>query len=333
MMKKNTVAVVVALMFSGTIHAAEEVESLGFLPFWYAGVSLNYGHYLDAQNGSKERTGLNHIVDGVHLGHQFNPYLGAEVEYQYLGNAGRQGQAGELRGSYRQLATAIRLGHALTERTYGYVKVGVSGWMEVDERGEGLSGVVGVGASYQLLDNLALRLEYQYTDRIGNASLGESSHHMGALGVSYAFGRTKPVIIERVRDVVVEREVEKVITKTQTIVLNGRTQLLFATNSSVLENTESLEAIVEQLKKQPTLNVTVAGYTDDVGSEKYNLWLSGRRAQRVADYFVQQGIESERIEALGFGGGDPIVKTQTKEGRAMNRRVEITLVPSQADTQ
>lgn len=327
-MKKSAIALV--LMCSGVAHAKEEAESLLFLPFWYAGVSLNHGHYSGAQNDLRERTGINHIIDGLHLGYQVNPYLSAEVEYQYLGNAGNQAVEGELSGSYRQLVSALRVGHALTERTYGYVKLGGAGWMASDGHGEGLAGVMGMGASYDVNDHLSLRLEYQYTDSIGNECLGEASHHMGSVGVSYVFGRSEPVIVEKVREVVVEREVEKVITKEQTVVLNERSQLMFAHNSSTLVSTKPLASIVAQMSTQP-LSMVVTGYTDSTGAEKYNRWLSERRAQKVADYFIKSGIAPSRVQVIGLGESNPIADNTTEEGRAMNRRVEIMLIPQHAE--
>ncbi|HIF9114918.1 TPA: outer membrane beta-barrel protein [Photobacterium damselae] len=283
MMKKHTTAVVIALMFSGGAQAKKEADSLAFLPFWYAGVSLNQGHYSGVQNEPRTRTGINKVIDGLHLGYQINPYLSAELEYQYLGNMGSQT---ELSRNYRQVVAALRAGHALTERTHGYIKLGGASWMVSDSEGEGLAGVMGIGTSYDINDHLSLRLEYQYTTRIGNERLGEASHHMGAMGVSYVFGPKEPQTMKNVQEEVapeevVEHKAEKTVTKKQSIVLNELSQFVFANNSSTLINTKPLAEIVTQMKAQP-FNAVITGYTDSIGTEKYNVWLS--KGRKPPDY-------------------------------------------------
>src|SRR5579863_2423146 len=75
----------------------------------------------------------------------------------------------------------------------------------------------------------------------------------------------------------------------------------------------------------PSLHVAIEGHTDSVGSDQYNQSLSERRAQAVRDYFVQQGIQSNTVEAHGFGKNEPIASNDTPEGRQQNRRVELIL--------
>ena len=75
----------------------------------------------------------------------------------------------------------------------------------------------------------------------------------------------------------------------------------------------------------PSLHVAVEGHTDSVGSDEYNQNLSEQRAQSVRDYFVQQGIAANSIEARGFGKREPIASNDTPEGRQQNRRVELIL--------
>ena len=77
------------------------------------------------------------------------------------------------------------------------------------------------------------------------------------------------------------------------------------------------------LKNNPTLKLTVQGYTDNVGSEGHNQKLSENRAQAVVDELVTLGIEVSRLTAKGFGWQNPIADNTTPEGRAKNRRVEL----------
>jgi len=110
---------------------------------------------------------------------------------------------------------------------------------------------------------------------------------------------------------------------------------LIANMSDVLFRSGSFELLPgarERLAKvsgivlaYPSLHVAVEGHTDGVGSDEYNQELSEHRAQSVRDYFVQQGIPANAIEARGFGKSEPIASNDTAEGRQQNRRVELVL--------
>ena len=73
--------------------------------------------------------------------------------------------------------------------------------------------------------------------------------------------------------------------------------------------------------------IVASGHTDSKGSSDYNQKLSQRRANSVARYLSAQGVVDARTEAVGFGEGEPIADNTTSEGRSLNRRVELTLVP------
>ncbi|PID68226.1 MAG: cell envelope biogenesis protein OmpA [Flavobacteriia bacterium] len=88
---------------------------------------------------------------------------------------------------------------------------------------------------------------------------------------------------------------------------------------------EKLDMIAEIMIKYPKANFSIDGYTDSQGNDKYNQGLSERRAQAVMKYLVQKGVASSRLRAVGYGESNPIADNKTKDGRALNRRVEITL--------
>jgi outer membrane protein OmpA-like peptidoglycan-associated protein len=78
--------------------------------------------------------------------------------------------------------------------------------------------------------------------------------------------------------------------------------------------------------------VAVYGYTDDIGTQTYNLQLSQRRAEAVRDFLVQAGISPTIMSAKGFGKSDPRVPGDSDQARAANRRVEIGIVDSKLIT-
>lgn len=94
------------------------------------------------------------------------------------------------------------------------------------------------------------------------------------------------------------------------------------------ENREVLSRIGGVLMTLKGYSIYVYGYTDDVGSQEYNLKLSERRAETVRDYLVHAGLDPNIITTKGYGKTDPRVPGDTAKDRAINRRVEIGIVDS-----
>lgn len=89
----------------------------------------------------------------------------------------------------------------------------------------------------------------------------------------------------------------------------------------------TLNSVAIVLRKYNKTSITVTGFTDNVGSAAYNQQLSEHRAQSVGSYLVSQGISPNRLFTQGMGKRDPIAPNDSPAGRAMNRRVVITLRP------
>jgi len=105
-------------------------------------------------------------------------------------------------------------------------------------------------------------------------------------------------------------------------------RVLFDFNKFFLkdEAKKALHVVAGILKENLGKTVRIVGYTDNVGSDAYNLHLSLQRAQSVADYLIYvEGIEKDRIKIEGMGKSNPIADNATEEGRAKNRRVEIEM--------
>ncbi|HNH35166.1 MAG TPA: OmpA family protein, partial [Rhodocyclaceae bacterium] len=97
----------------------------------------------------------------------------------------------------------------------------------------------------------------------------------------------------------------------------------FDTVTLTAETQAVLQRYAEFLRRNPTLNVTINGHTDDVGDAGYNLTLSQDRAQAVADYLAGLGISASRFTVAGLGETQPTAGNGNDEGRALNRRVEL----------
>ncbi|MDF1694124.1 MAG: OmpA family protein [Zhongshania sp.] len=103
--------------------------------------------------------------------------------------------------------------------------------------------------------------------------------------------------------------------------------ITFHTNSAELTplGEQTLMAATEFLNSQKNIQLEVAGHTDNVGSDAYNLGLSQKRATAVRQFLISHGIATSRVSAKGYGEAMPLVTNATPEGRAINRRVEFSL--------
>jgi outer membrane protein OmpA-like peptidoglycan-associated protein len=100
-------------------------------------------------------------------------------------------------------------------------------------------------------------------------------------------------------------------------------QLMFDTGSATLrpESQGQLNNIAALLTSCPSVRMTIAGYTDNVGDAESNLRLSENRAKSVVAQLVRKGVSPDRLTAGGYGEEYPIADNSSEEGRAQNRRV------------
>jgi outer membrane protein OmpA-like peptidoglycan-associated protein len=104
--------------------------------------------------------------------------------------------------------------------------------------------------------------------------------------------------------------------------------IYFESDSDVIKSTsyKALDQVAAILKDYGKSTLKIEGHTDNTGSATHNQDLSQRRAQAVMKYLTEKGIDASRMSATGFGQDNPIAPNNTKEGRALNRRVELILI-------
>ncbi|MCK5386753.1 MAG: OmpA family protein [Gammaproteobacteria bacterium] len=95
-------------------------------------------------------------------------------------------------------------------------------------------------------------------------------------------------------------------------------------NSTFYDVLDSVVLVVQEFNKT---TIVVAGYTDSTGSNTYNQKLSEDRANSVANFLINKKVNTARLDVIGFGEKNPIADNKSKQGRSLNRRVEITLFP------
>jgi outer membrane protein OmpA-like peptidoglycan-associated protein len=114
--------------------------------------------------------------------------------------------------------------------------------------------------------------------------------------------------------------------KADSLIILGA-ELLFETNKSTLrsEHFATLDPLVDYLRAHPERSVKISGHTDATGKEVHNLSLSKQRADVVAEYLVNNGIDINRVETYGLGSSKPLAENTTEQGRKKNRRVELLI--------
>jgi OOP family OmpA-OmpF porin len=110
------------------------------------------------------------------------------------------------------------------------------------------------------------------------------------------------------------------------IIMKGDANFEFGTAKLLPSSYSVLNNLALTMKDNLKTRWRIEGYTDAIGSDAYNLELSRKRAEAVANYLTNLGIDRNRLEILPMGKSKPVATNETPEGRAMNRRVEIKLI-------
>jgi outer membrane protein OmpA-like peptidoglycan-associated protein len=105
--------------------------------------------------------------------------------------------------------------------------------------------------------------------------------------------------------------------------------ITFATDSADIASSfySPLNNLASSFRQYNQNSIEIVGHTDSTGNHAYNMGLSQRRAQSVANYLMAQGVDASRVSTRGAGPDQPIASNASADGRAQNRRVEVTLRP------
>lgn len=106
---------------------------------------------------------------------------------------------------------------------------------------------------------------------------------------------------------------------------------LFDFDSAMLKPSsfDNVSKVAKVLLDYPDTYIVVSGHTDTEGEEDYNQKLSERRAISVRNFLEEKGVDSTRLETIGYGELRPVASNATEEGRRKNQRVEITIRPNE----
>ena len=182
----------------------------------------------------------------------------------------------------------------------------------------------GIGASAALLVSYLANKDKSSGERnrrmLRDAGIGA----VAGGGVGYYMDTQEAKLRKQLRStgVSVERDGDNI-----NLIMPGN--ITFPTDRSSLKSDfyDVLNSVALVLEEYDKTIIAVAGYTDSQGSDSYNQQLSEDRARSVANYLKSRKIVAARFEVIGFGEKNPIADNKTAEGRSLNRRVELTLLP------
>ncbi|WP_058910527.1 OmpA family lipoprotein [Entomohabitans teleogrylli] len=183
--------------------------------------------------------------------------------------------------------------------------------------GAGIGSLVGAGVG---------ALSSSKSDRGKGALIGAAAGAALGGGVGYYMDRQEAQLRQKMQGTGVS-----VTRSGDNIILNMPNNVTFDSNASNLKpaGANTLTGVALVLKEYDKTAVNVVGHTDSTGGSDLNQRLSQQRADSVASSLITQGVAGNRIRAAGVGPANPIASNSTQEGRAQNRRVEITLSPLQ----
>ncbi|WP_024160670.1 porin OmpA, partial [Salmonella enterica] len=206
-MKKTAIAIAVALAGFATVAQAAPKDNT-----WYAGAKLGWSQYHDTGFINNDGpTHENQLGAGAFGGYQVNPYVGFEMGYDWLGRMPYKGD--NINGAYKAQGVQLtaKLGYPITDDLDVYTRLGGMVWRadtksnvpgpggaSNKDHDTGVSPVFAGGIEYAITPEIATRLEYQWTNNIGDANTIGTRPDNGLLsvGVSYRFGQQEaaPVV-------------------------------------------------------------------------------------------------------------------------------------------
>ena len=346
-MKKTAIALAIAGLAAATVaQAAPQANT--FYTGAKAGWTSSHNGFTQWRNQGKDvnRHSVNY---GVFGGYQITDNLAAELGYEYFGGSKVKDNESTSKHTAHGTTLALKASYPVLADLDVYGRVGAalirSDYKETFNDGHKekahnfkVSPVLAAGVEYAILPELAARLEYQWTARVGNYGKAqvkngpaprerdtEFSPNMGtvALGLSYRFGQGQAPM---------PAPEAKVVNKT----FNLNSDVTFAFGKADLKPQArgTLDGIYSEIAQVSHANVKVAGYTDRIGSDAYNQKLSQKRAESVANYLVARGVSQHDISATGYGKANSVTgnKCDAVKGRkaliaclADDRRVEIVV--------
>ena len=179
--------------------------------------------------------------------------------------------------------------------------------------------IAGVGVKNYLNDNFFVKAG---VDALHGLDHGNTEWQAG-VGLGLNFGGAKPApVVAQAEPAPAPAPAPEPAPEMQSVRVELDVKFDFDRDTIRPEFRQDIQSLAEFMRTYPSVTTTVEGHTDSVGTDAYNQNLSERRANSVRQALIDEGVESSRVNAVGYGEARPIADNNTDDGRAMNRRVE-----------
>lgn len=191
----------------------------------------------------------------------------------------------------------------------------------------GQGAVVGTAAGAAVGAGLGQAIGRDTKSTLIGAAIGAAAGGLTGAAVGNYMDRQE----QAMRDALARSEAASVRREMDVLAVTFKGDVSFDVNSADLKPGAQAEVarVAQVLNQYPQTTLVVAGHTDSTGAEDYNQKLSERRAESVKNALVGHGVAPGRITTVGYGPSQPVADNATPEGRQLNRRVEIRIVPQQ----
>jgi len=352
MMKKTLQVVLLTSMFPFAANAAD-----GMSP-WYVGSGVGINNYepnCDQKTMKKCGEDAPYAWD-VFAGYLFNDYFGAELGYRDLGRAewvdysnklNDVGTKGTSLGLVAFWPFANRWSLSAEAGALNYLIYNNKNYGSEYYSDSGTAPYFGAGIGYNITDNLKLQAKYRRYENLNEdkwKTLEMESNYWG-LELSYRFGSKSKPIAPAAPVIVGDADKDGVNNNNDQcpntpaahkVDANGCTvyhevqdkfdiEAKFDNNSAVVKKAsyDDIQQLADYLKKHPNAKVTIAGHASTPGTADYNMDLSKRRANAVANILISQyGVASHRVSTKGYGVTQPLIKGSSLNANRANRRFE-----------
>lgn len=330
-MKKTAIALVVAgFVIASVAQAAPQANT------FYAGAKAGWASAHHGVNQFKNAgfdVQRNSVAGGIFGGYQITDHFATELSLEEFGRFKAKHGTDQFKHNTYGATLSLKASYPVLKGLDVYGRVGAalirSDYKDINATSTEkshktkVSPVFAGGVEYAVTPALAVRAEYQWVSKVGKSNHPsiKYSPDIGtvSLGVSYRFGQvTQAPVVNQV--------------------YSFNDDVLFAFGKATLRPgaEKSLDEVQQKIANEVSeiSAINVAGYTDRIGSDAYNLKLSQARADNVANYLISKSISPEVITAVGYGKADPVTgnKCDNVKGRkaliaclAPDRRVVINV--------